>query len=215
MKIAFDLNGVIRDIFLKTEQIYTKFYLEDVENEMSSEYDESKGEWVEKNDSSSFEYGMNLPVKSMNLIDHFKFESQDELYNFFYVDFPMQIFGHSPSINVNTFSVLNNLYTKLRDDNEVYIISDEMGKSKPATLFFLSKYGSLIENIKFYSNTTLLNTFNEFDIIITSNPNILSLGNLNKKIIKVKTTYNEDLKSDYIINDLSELESVLVNLNLI
>ena len=215
MKIAFDLNGVIRDIFLKTEQIYTKFYLEDVENEMSSEYDESKGEWVEKNDSSSFEYGMNLPVKSMNLIDHFKFESQDELYNFFYVDFPMQIFGHSPSINVNTFSVLNNLYTKLRDDNEVYIISDEMGKSKPATLFFLSKYGSLIENIKFYSNTTLLNTFNEFDIIITSNPSLFSLSNLNKKIIKVKTTYNEDLKSDYTINDLSELESVLVNLNLI
>jgi hypothetical protein len=215
MKIAFDLNGVVRDIFLKTEQIYTKFYLEDVESEISSEYDESKDEWVEKNDSSSFEYGMSLPVKSMNLIDHFKFESQDELYNFFYVDFPMQIFGHSPSISANTFNILNDLYIKLRDDNEVYIISDEMGKSKPATLFFLSKYGSLIENIKFYSNTTLLNTFNEFDIIITSNPNLLSLSNSNKKIIKVKTTYNEDLKSDYIINDLSELESVLVNLNLI
>jgi len=42
MKIAFDLNGVVRDIFLKTEQIYTKFYLEDVESEISSEYDESK-----------------------------------------------------------------------------------------------------------------------------------------------------------------------------
>lgn len=215
MKIAFDLNGVVRDIFLKTEQIYTKFYLEDVEEEISSEYDESKDEWVEKNDSSSFEYGMNLPVKSMNLIDHFKFESQDELYNFFYVDFPMQIFGHSPSISANTFNILNDLYSKLRDDNEVYIISDEMGKSKPATLFFLSKYGSLIENIKFYSNTTILNTFDEFDVIITSNPNLLSLSNLNKKIIKVKTTYNEDLKSDYVINDLSELESVLVNLNLI
>jgi hypothetical protein len=215
MKIAFDLNGVVRDIFLKTEQIYTKFYLKDVEEEISSEYDKSKDEWVEKNDSSSFEYSMSLPVKSMNLIDHFKFESQDELYNFFYVDFPMQIFGHSPSISANTFNILNDLYIKLRDDNEVYIISDEMGKSKPATLFFLSKYGSLIENIKFYSNTTLLNTFNEFDIIITSNPNLLSLSNSNKKIIKVKTTYNEDLKSDYIINDLSELESVLVNLNLI
>lgn len=215
MKIAFDLNGVVRDIFLKTEQIYTKFYLEDIEEEISSEYDESKDEWVEKNDSSSFEYGMNLPVKSMNLIDHFKFESQDELYNFFYVDFPMQIFGHSPSVSANTFNILNDLYTKLRDDNEVYIISDEMGKSKPATLFFLSKYGSLIENIKFYSNTTILNTFDEFDVIITSNPNLLSLSNLNKKIIKVKTTYNEDLKSDYVINDLSELESVLVNLNLI
>ena len=215
MKIAFDLNGVVRDIFLKTEQVYTKFYVEDVDDEISSEYDENKDEWVEKNDSSPFEYGMDLPVKSMNLIDHFKFESQDELYNFFYVDFPMQIFGHSPSISANTFNILNDLYTKLRDDNEVYIISDEMGKSKPATLFFLSKYGSLIENIKFYSNTTLLNTFNEFDIIITSNPSLFSLSNLNKKIIKVKTTYNEDLKSDYTINDLSELESVLVNLNLI
>ena len=30
-KIAFDLNGVIRDVFLKTEQVYTKFYLEDKE----------------------------------------------------------------------------------------------------------------------------------------------------------------------------------------
>jgi hypothetical protein len=31
MKIAIDLNGVVRDIFTKTEQVYTKFYLDEFE----------------------------------------------------------------------------------------------------------------------------------------------------------------------------------------
>jgi len=49
MKIAIDLNGVIRDIFTKTEQVYTKFYLDDVEgDEEVNEYDESTEEWVKK-----------------------------------------------------------------------------------------------------------------------------------------------------------------------
>ena len=66
-----------------------------------------------------------------------------------------------------------------RDFNEITIISDEIGKSKPATLFFLSKYGCLIENIKFYSKVTLSDTFDSFDVIITSNPDLLSLKNNN------------------------------------
>ena len=54
----------------------------------------------------SFEYGLDLPVTSMDLINHFKFEITEDLYNFFYVDFPMNIFGHSPSISGNTFNIL-------------------------------------------------------------------------------------------------------------
>jgi hypothetical protein len=55
------------------------------------------------------------------------------------------------------------------------IISDEIGKSKPATLFFLSKYGCLIENIKFYSKVTIEDVYDKFDVIITSNPDLLSI----------------------------------------
>jgi len=209
MKIAFDLNGVIRDIFLKSEQVYTKFYLEEKEDEVVSEYNEDTEKWEENSSEDSFEYGLNLPVTSMDLINHFKFETPEDLYNFFYVDFPMNIFGHSPSISGNTFNILNDLYVDHRDNNEIYIISDEIGKSKPSTLFFLSKYGCLIENIKFYSKATLEDTFSEFDVIITSNPDFLSKEDSNKKIIKINTTYNQKYDADFILDDISEVNDIL------
>jgi hypothetical protein len=209
MKIAFDLNGVIRDVFLKTEQVYTKFYLEEKDEDVVSEYNEDTEQWEESSDKDSFDYGLNLPVTSMDLINHFKFETPEELYNFFYIDFPMNIFGHSPSISGNTFNILNDLYVDYRDNNEIYIISDEIGKSKPATLFFLSKYGCLIENIKFYSKSTLGDTFSEFDVIITSNPDFLSKEDVNKKIIKINTTYNQEYDADFILDDISEVNDIL------
>jgi hypothetical protein len=127
----------------------------------------------------------------------------------------MQIFGHSPSMENNTFNVLNDYYESLRDNNEIFVISDEIGKSKPATLFFLSKYGCLVENIKFYSKITLLNTFDEFDVIITSNPDLLELKSKDKIIIKVNTTYNSDFNSNYNINEITELSDVFKKLNIL
>ena len=213
MKIAFDLNGTIRDVFKKAEQVYTKFYLEDEsESENVKEYDSENEEWTDVEVADSFEYGLNLPVTSMNLINHFKFKNTDDLYNFFYIDFPMNIFGHSPSVSGNTFNILNDLYVDYRDENEISIISDEIGKSKPATLFFLSKYGCLIENIKFYSKITLEHTFEQFDIIITSNPDILSLEKGDKVIIKYETTYNKTFESDYTITCITELNDILKEL---
>ena len=210
MKIAFDLNGVIRDVFKKAEQVYTKFYLEDEsESENVKEYDSENEEWSDVENIDSFEYGLDLPVTSMDLISHFKFKNSDDLYNFFYIDFPMNIFGHSPSVSGNTFNILNDLYVDYRDKNELTIISDEIGKSKPATLFFLSKYGCLIENIKFYSKITLEHTFEQFDIIITSNPDILSLDKGDKVIIKYETTYNKTFESDYTITCITELNDIL------
>jgi hypothetical protein len=121
----------------------------------------------------------------------------------------MQIFGHAPSVSANTFNIINDLYVNLRDNNEISLISDEMGKSKPATLFFLSKYGSMIENIKFYSNVTIDKIINEFDIIITSNPNIIQNKNNRPIIVKYNTPYNIDLVSDYDINSVLEIEPLI------
>jgi hypothetical protein len=121
----------------------------------------------------------------------------------------MQIFGHAPSVSANTFNIINDLYINLRDNNEVTLISDEMGKSKPATLFFLSKYGSLIENIKFYSNVTIENIINEFDVIVTTNPSIIQNKNKKPIIVKYNTLYNSSLISDYEINSVLEIEPLI------
>ena len=73
----------------------------------------------------------------------------------------------------------------------------------------MSKYGCLIENIKFYSKSTLGDTFSEFDIIITSNPDFLSKEDVNKKIIKINTTYNQEYDADFILDDISEVNDIL------
>jgi hypothetical protein len=90
-----------------------------------------------------------------------------------YEEYCMEIFGHAPSAEMMTFNVLNELYKQFRDKHEFIIISDEIGKSKPATLFFLSKFGCEIEKVIFFSNVTINNVWNEFDILLTANPNLL------------------------------------------
>lgn len=216
MRIAFDVNGVLRDTFLKSEQIYQKFYIDEFDREKTSSFNEETEEFEEdKINDEDFEYSLNLPVTSLdNLEEHFKFPNKDDLFNFFYIDFPMQIFGHAPSVSSNTFNILNEIYEELRDDHEVLVVSDEIQKSKPATLFFLSKYGCLVEKIKFYSNITINDMWNEVDILITANPNLIKNPLSGKTIVKYETSYNEDVKSDYTIKDLKEIKELYEKLKL-
>lgn len=216
MRIAFDVNGVLRDTFLKSEQIYQKFYIDEFDREKTSSFNEETEEFEEdKINDEYFEYSLNLPVTSLdNLEEHFKFPNKDDLFNFFYIDFPMQIFGHAPSVSANTFNILNEIYEELRDDHEILVVSDEIQKSKPATLFFLSKYGCLVEKIKFYSNITINDMWNEVDILITANPNLIKNPLSGKTIVKYETSYNEDAKSDYTIKDLKDIKELYEKLKL-
>lgn len=200
MKIAIDVNGVLRDTFGKAEQVYQKFMIDD--------------HIVEEGEEDNFEYKLNLPVDSMDLINHFTFPKVEDLYDFFYVDFPMNIFGHAPSISANTFNVFNEIYEDLRDEHEVSIISDEIQKSKPATLFFLSKYGCLVENINFYSKITMESVMSKYDIILTANPDILSDENFNMIKVKYNTSYNNNIQSEYSIDELEEFKNLYKELKL-
>jgi hypothetical protein len=209
MRIAFDINGVLRDTFLKAEQLYQKFYIDEFEEEKTSSYNEETEEFTEEIVKDDFKYELNLPVKSLdNLEEYFRFKDKEDLFNFFYVDFPMQIFGHAPSISGNTFNVLNDIYEELRDEHELLIVSDEIQKSKPASLFFLSKYGSLIEKIKFYSNITIDSMWDEVDILVTANPNHILNSPEGRIIIKYKTTYNEDIDSKFTIENLEDFKEL-------
>jgi len=64
-----------------------------------------------------------------------------------YEEHPMEIFGHSPSVEMSTMNDLNEFYYEMRDNHDILIVSDEIGKSKPASLFFLSKFGCLVEKV--------------------------------------------------------------------
>jgi hypothetical protein len=162
--------------------------------------------------SEKFEYKILSDVTSLNLMDHFNFNNEDDLYNFMYKDFAMQIFGHAGSTETFTFNDLNDLYMNYRDNYDMLIVSDEMGKSKPASLFFLSKFGCLLENIKFYSNSTINSMWDEVDVLLTANPTLLLNKPNGKIVVKYKTIYNQDVKSEYEIETLKEFDEILKNI---
>ena len=194
MRIAIEINGVLRNTIGKIEQTYQKFLID-------------KTDGIE--DEKSFKYEMNLPVSSLTLQDHFKFENDEELYSFLYEEFPMEIFGHSQSTEYSSFNDLNDIYVNLRDNHDLIIVSDEMGKSKPASLFFLSKFGCQLEKVKFYSNLTINSMWNEIDVLLTSNPALLLEHPEDKILIKYHTDYNKQIDIKYSITELKELEGVL------
>jgi hypothetical protein len=121
----------------------------------------------------------------------------------------MELFGHAPSTETFTFNILNDFYYDFRNDNDLIIVSDEIGKSKPSTLFFLSKFGCLFEKIFFYSETTKDSMWDSVDILLTSNPDLLLNIPNGKVVIKYTTEYNKHVSSEYEISTLSELSETI------
>ena len=194
MRIGIEINGVLRNTIGKIEQTYQKFLID-------------KTDGIENEES--FEYKMTYPINSLTLNEHFECPDENELFSFLYEEFAMEIFGHAQSSEYNTFTDLNEVYVSLRDNNDLLIVSDEIGKSKPASLFFLSKFGCQLEKVKFYSNSTINSMWDEIDILLTSNPILLLEYPSGKTLIKYDTEYNENINTIHSIKSIKELEDKL------
>ncbi len=95
MRIGIEVNGVLRNTIDKIEKTYQKFLID-------------KTEGIE--DENQFKFEMNLPVTSLDLGQHFKFETKEDLFSFLFEEFPMEIFGHAQSTEYQTFNYLNDIY---------------------------------------------------------------------------------------------------------
>jgi hypothetical protein len=146
------------------------------------------------------------------MMNHFAFPSKDELYSFMYEDYTMELFGHAPSTEMMTFNILNDIYHNLRDKYDLMIVSDEIGRSKPSSLFFLSKFGCLLEKVFFYSEVTKNDMWNGVDILLTANPDLLLNKPSNKIVIKYETEFNKNVESEHTIKSLSEFEDKLTKI---
>lgn len=215
-RIGIEINGVLRDTIGKFTQLYEKHMIEENETDGTLKtFDiDMSGNTELVTEDEKFNYEIKSEVTSLNLMDHFVFKTEEELYSFTYEDFAMQIFGHAGSSETFTFNDLNELYLKYRDNNELLIVSDEMVKSKPASLFFLSKFGCLLEKIKFYSNSTINSMWDEVDVLLTANPNLLLGKPKDKIVVKYSTNYNKNIKADYEIETLKDFDGVLQKLKI-
>jgi hypothetical protein len=192
MRIGIDLNGVLRDTLKKIQQEYNKWYIENPFKEESED---------------EFEYEVMSDLTSLDIMNHLKFKNKDELYDFLYKEHTMEIFGHAGSTEISSMMDFNEFYLDIRDNHDVLIVSDEIGKSKPASLFFISKFGCLVETVKFYSESTINSMWDSIDILLTANSKLLLEHPENKKVIKFNTNYNSEINIEHSISSIKELKS--------
>lgn len=194
MRIGIEVNNVLRDTLRKIQQEYEKWYL--------SPFFENK----------EFDYGIISDLDSLDIMSHLKFINEEELYEFLYQEHAMEIFGHSGSVETFTMNDLNDFYLEFRDNHDIVIVSDEIGKSKPATLFFLSKFGCLVETIKFYSEPTINSMWDSIDVLLTSNPNLLLTKPPKKIVIKYARKFNEGIEADFEITTIKQFKEKIIEI---
>ena len=176
MKIGITINEVLRDFIGQLNYTYSKY--------------------VEETDITEED------VTSFNLIDFFKFDDIKQLNRFLYLEAPLEIFGHADQMSDGLMNHFNTFLTDIKDDgeHEVSLVSLELEKSIPSTLFFLSKTGCRATNLNFVS--TYLEKWDGVDVLITANPQTLENKPNGKISVKVKTSYNKDAASDYEIDSI-------------
>ena len=191
-KVFINITGVLRDTYAKAASEYRKYYIETE---------------LEEGEEEPFEYDMVLPIDTDDLSNHFKFQSEDEMKYFFFVEFAIEIFGHSAPVYSGVFRDLADLM-KDNDDWEITIVSDEVGKGKPSSLFFLSKNTCYVDNYRFYKKDNVEEMWDECDVWITTECDVINTKPEGKTVVKVETEYNKDLKSDYTVEKLTNVKEI-------
>jgi hypothetical protein len=191
IRLAIEIDGVLRDTYAKIEQLYQKYFIDELELV-----------------DDDFQYKITKPFDTPFYENHFAFKTDEEFLSFVFEEFAMQIFGHAPSSTMSTFYDLRDLQIELQDSVEIVLISEQIGKTRPSTLFFISKFGCEVDKILFYNKKTFDNIWNEFDILVAASPKLLSNREI-KTTIKYETTYNSNIIHENTITDLKELESTL------
>jgi len=178
-KIGVTLNEVLRDFIGQLKYTYDKYF---------EVVDISEGD-----------------VKSLDLIDYFPFKNVYELNKFLYSEASLEVFGHADQLHENVMTLFNNFIMDIEDEeeHEIMLISREANNSIPATLFFLSKLGCKIKDYKFVLNYE--DMWNYVDVLITADPKSLESKPTDKVSVKIKSSYNENVESDYEFDTIMDV----------
>jgi hypothetical protein len=189
MNIYISIDGVLRNFINRFHYHYENAYI-DVDVEASED---------------KFDYKVVEPITNLNLSEHFIFQSKEQRDFFQYIEYPMELYGHSPVSYVSVYNELNKFVYDYRDHNITLIGMDELGKARPATLFFLSRSGFMVNNIKFILSKDLEKEWENVDVWISDSKHVLDLKPDNKEFILFETPYNQFFTYDKKINKLTDI----------
>ena len=194
IKIGIELNGVVRNI---NKQIL-KYYQKDIDPSIDLDEIDDKDD----------------------VFKYVKFNSKAEKNEFIYIDYPYEIYAAAKPMEKNLPSEINGWIMDMtnREDEEftvVYYSLDEEALTIQSSYFFLSKIGTRIRKVIFPKDFDEIK--NEFDVIVTSNKDLVEnnlKGNSQIYTILINNLVNEGCKDivNKNYNSLSEMikdESIL------
>ena len=215
MKVGISINGVLRDFFGRIENIHTKYFNpEDGQEVQVKDYNLEKWLWFPKEEivRKEMEFNLNFDMKEFladeNSDNHLVEVVDDEITveDFVYDKCCLEIFGYADEIVDGAVQSVNDLELHLKmtgKEHKMIITSREAGRSVPSTLFFLSKTGCMIQDIKFTMGTT--DCWEFVDIMVTDHPEILNSKPEGKKVIKIEKPFNQEIPADYTVKNVREL----------
>ena len=122
MEVYVNINGVLRNLIQKFEYHYNNNFLD-------SEIE------VEEN-IIPFDYKITFPIRNDDLLQSFAFQSKEEFNNFLYVDYPLEIFGHS---TLSYPAVINDLHILIHENPDInFFLSVWMNLVKPSHPHYFS-----------------------------------------------------------------------------
>lgn len=202
MRIAIDINDVLRDYTRQFANMYKKV----INPDFDCSYED---------------------IDSYNLTEIFPFLDSDgvtdwEAYNkFLYEDCVFEIFGRAEAMSRMLPSEFN-LWTQNTMRNfdeeklpEIILFSPfEMNLSIQSTFSFLARLAIRVREIHFPIDSVKM--WDKCDIMITANPNLLENKPDDKISFKIKAPYNNDAKGTYEFDSLSDVindpKNTIINL---
>lgn len=192
MEIFVSIDGVLRNTIQKFDYHYKDYFLN-----------------TESTENETFEYKVKTkPLSFQKIIDSYSFQSVDEFNKFLYFDFPIEIFGHAGLSYNQAATDLNKLIVEHPNSRFTLVGLNEKGKSKSASLFFISKNGIMMDQVIFSNDLEIENLWKKCDVWITENFEIIDKRPTNKKVIKFNTYYNNHYKINLEISKLSEINNI-------
>lgn len=193
MKIAIDLNDVIRAY---TNQ-FASYYKKGIDRTFDTE---------------------ELDVWTNELREVFPFESKQDYLEFLYNDYAYEIFGCAQTTNRNLGARFTDWCNELQDMDDVpelcIVSTGEYDKTIGSTHFFLYKLANKVREVHLLLKND--NVWDKCDVLITANPNLLSLKPENKVSVKIDTSYNADVESDFTFNSFMDFMNdgyIIENIN--
>ena len=183
MKIAIDLNDVIRDYSNNFLSMYLNYYNHDF-------------------DTTDFEMWTN----DMQVLLEFKTERAYQ--KFVYEDYPFELFCKCGTCTKKLPVELKEWVASLKDKDvkepiEVMFVSPmEYGASISYTYAFIGNLGCGVREVYLPMDSRTI--WDKCDVLVTANPIFLNNKPENKKVVKIKTEYNTECKGDYEFKKISD-----------